>query len=88
MPEKHSMDEAFIQKLNDILDINLPNENFGVSELAIEVGYSRSQLHRKLNEIADKSSSQFIREYRLQKAMEMLKIDSGTASEISYQVGF
>jgi TolB-like protein/AraC-like DNA-binding protein len=88
MPEKHSMDEAFIQKLNDILDINLPNENFGVSELAIEVGYSRSQLHRKLNEIADKSSSQFIREYRLQKAMEMLKLDSGTASEISYQVGF
>jgi TolB-like protein/AraC-like DNA-binding protein len=74
--------------LRDILDINLSNENFGVHELAIESGLSRSQLHRKLNDIAGKSSSQFIREYRLQKAMEMLKLDSGTASEISYQVGF
>ena len=88
MSEKISMDEAFIRKLRDILDINLSNENFGVSELAIEAGISRSQLHRKLNNIAGKSSSQFIREYRLQKAMEMLKLNSGTAAEISYQVGF
>ncbi len=82
------MNDSFIQKLKDILDINLSNEKFGVSELAVEAGISRSQLHRKLNDITAQSSSQFIREYRLQKAMEMLKKNFGTASEISYQVGF
>ena len=88
MSDKLSMDNAFIQKLKNILDSNLSNENFGVSELASEAGISRSQLHRRLNDLIGNSSSQFIREYRLQKAMEMLKLNSGTASEIAYQVGF
>lgn len=88
MEENRSMDGAFVQKLTDIIDINLENENFGVLELAAEAGISRSQLHRRLNDIIGKSSSQFIREYRLEKAMEMLKLNSGTASEIAYSVGF
>lgn len=35
-----------------------------------------------------KSSSQYIREYRLEKAMEMLQDKVATASEIAYRVGF
>ena len=50
MSEKISMDDAFIEKLKSILDENMSDENFGVSELAIEAGISRSQLHRKLND--------------------------------------
>jgi len=88
MPGKLSMDDSFINKLKDIIDGNLENEQFGVSELANEVGISRSQLHRKLNDSIGKSSSQFIREYRLEKALEMLKLNVGTASEIAYRVGF
>lgn len=88
MPDFLSSDDAFIQKLQDIIDSNLENEQFGVSELAREVGISRSQLHRRLKDLIGKSSSQFIREYRLEKAMEMLKQNSGTASEIAYRVGF
>lgn len=88
MQEKLSMDKVFIKKLIDIIEINLENENFGVIELAKEAGISRSQLHRKLLDVEGKSTSQFIREYRLEKAMEMLKQNSGTASEIAYRVGF
>ena len=88
MTEKLSMDDALVQKLKEILEANLSNENFGVSELAAEAGISRSQLHRRLKDSIGKSSSQFIREYRLHRAMEMLKLNSGTASEIAYKVGF
>ena len=88
MPENISMDDEFIQKLKEILESNLSNENFGVKELAVEAGISRSQLHRRLHDTVSKSSSQFIREYRLQKAMEMLKANAATASEIAYRVGF
>ena len=88
MSEKLSLDQALIQKLKGILEVNLSDENFGVSELAAEAGISRSQLHRRLKDAIGKSSSQFIREYRLKRAMEMLKLNSGTASEISYRVGF
>ena len=64
MSKKLSMDDALIQKLKEILEANLSNENFGVSELATEAGISRSQLHRRLKDSIGKSSSQFIREYR------------------------
>ncbi|MBM1105977.1 helix-turn-helix domain-containing protein [Aurantibacter crassamenti] len=83
-----SMDESLINQLNDILERNLENEQFGVKELAAEIGISRSQLHRKLNSLIDKSCSQFIREYRLQKAMEMLQEKIANVSEIAYRVGF
>lgn len=88
MTEKYSKDQVLIQKLITIIEINIENEKFGVAELASETGLSRSQLHRRLKDINGKSTSQFIREYRLQKAMEMLKLNQATASEIAYRVGF
>ena len=88
MTAKLAIDEALIQKLITIIEINLENEKFGVAELATEIGLSRSQLHRRLQDINGKSTSQFIREYRLEKAMEMLKRNQATASEIAYRVGF
>ncbi len=88
MDIEYSMDQVFIKKVTDILEINLANEQFGVKELTREMGISRSKLHRKLNALIQKSTNQFIREYRLEKAMEMLKNDVATASEIAYRVGF
>ena len=88
MTSELSNNQTFIQKLIEIIEINLENENFGVSELAAEAGLSRSSLHRKLHEIKGKSSSQFLREYRLEKAMQMLIKNQATASQIAYSVGF
>lgn len=88
MAKIFSKDKAFIKKLKKIIKANLEHDSFGVSELSAEIGLSRSQLHRRLKHITGKSSSQFIREYRLEKAMEMLKKKLLTASEIAYRVGF
>ncbi|MGB5431103.1 helix-turn-helix domain-containing protein, partial [Eudoraea sp.] len=88
MAKELSMDQAFIKKLTDLLEINLENEHFGVQQLAEKVGLSRSQLHRKLKAITGKSSSSFIRHFRLMKAREMLADNVATVSEIAYRVGF
>ena len=45
-------------------------------------------LNRKLNSINKKTINQFIREVRLQKALEMLKDESLTVNEIAFKVGF
>lgn len=66
----------------------MSNERFGVSELAREIGMSRSNLLRKVKKAAGLSVSQYIRQVRLEHAMELLKQDGLTVSEISYQVGF
>ncbi|MBT8179568.1 MAG: helix-turn-helix domain-containing protein [Eudoraea sp.] len=81
-------DPAIIQKLRAILDANLGNEGFGVKELAREAGLSRSSLHRKVHAYNGNSTSQFIREYRLQNALKMLQEGEETVSEIAYNVGF
>jgi TolB-like protein/AraC-like DNA-binding protein/Tfp pilus assembly protein PilF len=82
------MDRAFLQKLRRIVEKNLEDENFGVQDLAHEVGMSRSQIHRKLRELSNQSTTQFIREIRLEHAMELLRDQVGTVSEIAYRVGF
>ena len=81
-------DKIFISKLTEIILANLNNENFGVKELVNKSGISRTGLNRKLRKILNKSINQFIREVRLQKALEMLQNGSGTASEVAYKAGF
>lgn len=81
-------DKDFILKLRVIILENLDNENFGVAELVRETGMNRSNIYRKVKAITKKSVSQFIREVRLRKAMEMLLQKETTISEISYKVGF
>lgn len=86
--QEESALKTFVDKLNKEIEINLKNEQFGVDSLAQSVGMSRSNLHRKLNKLLNTSTSRFIREYRLKRALEILRQEDITASEASYQVGF
>lgn len=88
MKENDSMYQLFLEKLHKAIENKLENENFGVDELAFEIGISRSQLHRKLKALTGQSASQTIREYRLRRAMELLQNNVATAAEIAYKVGF
>ena len=88
MDFKECMDQQFLKKLEDIVEKNLRDGNFGVEELKKEVGMSRSQMHRKLRALTNKSISQYIREIRLERAQKMLQQKVGTSAEISFHVGF
>lgn len=88
MPSNRSADTDFISQITKIIEDNISNEQFGVSELADAVGMSRSNLLRKIKKISNLSVSQFIRNIRLEKAKEILAETSLTVSEVSYKVGF
>jgi TolB-like protein/AraC-like DNA-binding protein/Tfp pilus assembly protein PilF len=79
---------TFIEEAEALIQKNLANEQFGVSQLADAMNMSRSNLLRKIKKQTRFSASQFIRQVRLKEAMKLLKEDSSTVSEISYQVGF
>lgn len=83
-----STQKVFVDKLTTIIEKNISNENFSVEILSEEVGLSRAQLHRKVKAITNQAPSEFIRNYRLQRAAELLKQDAGNIAEIAYQVGF
>lgn len=83
-----SMDERFLQKLQEHVLQNLQVEDYSVEDLAQEVAFSRSHLYRKLQSLTGLSISQFIRKVRLEKAYELLQDEVATISEIAYSVGF
>ncbi|MCA6078923.1 helix-turn-helix domain-containing protein [Fulvivirga sedimenti] len=81
-------ESEFLRKIIGIIEENISNEEFGVSELAEKTNMSRSNLLRKVKKLSGLSVSVFIRQVRLYNAREMLKDDSVTVSEIAYRVGF
>ncbi|HDZ13788.1 MAG TPA: helix-turn-helix domain-containing protein [Pricia sp.] len=86
--QKKGSHDGLVEKLMNEIASNLNNEQFGVDRLAQTVGMSRSSLHRKLQKRLGISTSQFIREYRLKRALEILRQEDVTASEVAYRVGF
>lgn len=88
MPEPRPSDKDFLEQLTSLVEEHLSNEQFGVSELAEAVNMSRSNLLRKVNKLTKLSVSQFIRQIRLQRGMELLRKSAKNVSEVSFEVGF
>jgi TolB-like protein/AraC-like DNA-binding protein len=88
MTELPSQDQLFIQKLTEIVEANISREDFDVEQLARESNMSRSALHRRLSNLGRLNASHFIRDFRLQRARELLHNGFETAAEVSYRVGF
>jgi signal transduction histidine kinase/DNA-binding response OmpR family regulator len=83
-----SADDRFLQKVMCSIEQHLGNEDFSVEKLADAVAMSRSQLHRKIQALLDKSPSDLLRQTRLFRAKELLQKRAGVPSEVAYQVGF
>jgi len=83
-----SVQEKFLKKLTELIDDNLDNDQFGVDDLGRKMAMSRSQIHRKLKALTDQSATNYIRNYRLHRAADLLRQDAGNVTEIAFQVGF
>ena len=83
-----SVNQVFLDRLKQVVEDHLDDESFSVEVFAREIGMSRGQLHRKLRALTNKSTSEFIRFFRLQRAAELIQQDAGNMAEIAYQVGF
>ena len=81
MSDTSKIRSEFIEKAEAIILEHISNEQFGVSELAEVMNMSRSNLLRKIKKETTLSASQFIRQVRLVKSMEMLKQKSFTLLE-------
>ena len=83
-----TMDELFIQKATKVIDKHLDKSAFDVEKFANEMNLSSVQLRRKLKAITDQTATEFVRNYRLEIASNMLRKGGVTVSEIAYKVGF
>ncbi|WP_461587162.1 ATP-binding protein [Winogradskyella sp.] len=83
-----SKEEAFLKKALEVVDANISNSEFTVELFQQEIGMSRMQLHRKLKALTNFSSSEFIRDIRLQRAADLLTDNNLNVSEVAYSCGF
>lgn len=88
MKSQLSGSDQVLESIRQVIEKNIGNEQFTVSDLASEVGLSRSMLHRKLIRLTGKSATELITEIRLTRARELLKNNGATVSEVAYKVGF
>jgi len=88
LPKYASIDDKFINKLTAIVEANLADYTFSVEKLAEESSLSRTQLLRKLKAITGYTPNDFIRDYRLNKAAQMIMHRADSISQIAYAVGF
>ncbi len=80
--------QRFSERLTQIIEANLQNEQFGVTQLVREMEMSHSSLHRRIKNATGLSISQFICQVRLKKAHDLLKQNPFTISEAAYECGF
>lgn len=83
-----SLDEKFISRLYEYIGQHLSDDSLSVKKLSHEMGVSRAQLHRKVTALTGHPASVIIREYRLERAADLLRQNAGNISEIAFQVGF
>lgn len=87
-PELVSPDDRLMQRVMKVLNENISNPELTVDFIAQEVGISRVHLYRKLKEITNQTSKEFVRNIRLAKAAEMLKQKKHSIAELSEAVGY
>ena len=87
-PEVKGNDEQLMERIMKAVNKNLNDSDFNVEMLCQEVGISRAQLHRKMKELTGLSTSEFIRNIRLEQAARLLKEQKINVTQVAYTVGF
>lgn len=88
VPTMNLLDQEFLQRLEQVVQQEMENENLNVEDLARLMFISRSQLHRKLIALTGLSSTELVRKWRLDHAMHLIKTEGGKIADIAQRVGF
>ena len=90
--DDESSDKKFLNRLMEVVKQNYRNPYFEVSNFTESLGVSKSLLNKKLQSLTGQSAGQFMRNYRLNIARELILKNRETKnmniSEIAYEVGF
>ncbi|MDO4163083.1 MAG: two-component regulator propeller domain-containing protein [Bacteroides sp.] len=90
--EEESGDKKFINRIMEIMKENYRNPGFEVAGFCEAAGVSKTLLNQKLQSLIGQSPAQFIRNYRLNLARDLILKSRGkkdiSVAEIAYETGF
>ncbi|QMW04775.1 response regulator [Spirosoma foliorum] len=82
-----TIQDQFLGRLYQLLEERLDDSSLSVEWLADQLALSRKTLYMKVNKLLQVSPNDLIRQYRLRKAIDLLRAGHN-ASETAYMVGF
>ena len=83
-----SSDERFLEDLIELVEENIGNPDFKIEQFAQELAVSRALLFIKIKALTDMTPKNFLKSFRLKRAMQLLEAEKLNVSEIAYAVGF
>ncbi len=81
-------DEAFLLKLNKIIQANIADSELDIAFLCKEIGMSRASLYNKLKVLTNISANEYINKFRMEKAVSLIRGTDMAFAEIAERVGF
>lgn len=66
----------------------MENPNIKVEDLSQKLGYSKSQLNRKLKSLTSTSPNSFVKDVKLNRSLGLFQKQLNNISEIAFEVGF
>ena len=82
------MDEKFLKKLIETIELNMSDASFDVPQLIDAMNMSHSIILKKVKALAGLSLVEFIRSMRIKKAAQIFRQDKLSVSEVGFMVGF
>jgi ligand-binding sensor domain-containing protein/signal transduction histidine kinase/DNA-binding response OmpR family regulator len=83
----NEIDKELIRQLNALIDENIGNSDFSISDITQALAISRSLLYTKMKNLVNMSAGDYIRKKRLDKACQILR-NGNNVSETAYSTGF
>jgi len=83
-----SVDDRLLSRIISVIDNNLGNSEFSLSDLTREIGMSKTVLYKKFSALTTLSLTDFIKNQRLRYACSLLKEDNLSLLEVSEKSGF
>jgi signal transduction histidine kinase/DNA-binding response OmpR family regulator len=82
-------DKKFIKNLKEVIDKDISNPDFNVTQMCKNLDMSQPTVYRKIYALSGESPTEFIRSYRLKRGAELLKENPAmTVLEVAMEVGF
>lgn len=86
--EAKSPDDKLLERVMKVINNNISNPDLTVEMITEQVGISRVHLHRKMKELTNQTTRDFIRNVRLRQAASLLATKHHNVTEVATLTGF
>lgn len=87
VPEMSSNDRKFMDKLLELMEKNMDNGDLVVDDFVQELAVSRSVFFKKLKTLTGLAPIEFIKEMRMNRAVQMIETGEYSMTQIAYMIG-